>query len=238
MVGARRAFLAAVLTAVTSGVALVAPSFAPSAFASAAPSNSASTHAFILADLTLSREGERRISLSQRRAKEGERKVLHECPRAGAGSPQDEQSYALSYEAAGVLWSAAYRADAKPIAAFVRATSRLRWSNAATMHAVRRYITGLDGLSKLRKPHVCADIAAWKTSGFTRLLGTTTSFDNHLESLEATPVPSRLLLPYAGPGDRRLLALTKRIQTKLLNAETVLGSGDWYGITEGLELNP
>lgn len=229
MVGARRALLACALI----GVALAAPGCAV-----AAPSNSASTHAFILADLTLSREGERRISLSQRRAKESEHRLLRECPHAGAGSPQDEQSYALSYEAAGMLWSAAYRADARPIATFVGATSRLRWSNAATMHAVRRYITGLHGLSTLRKPHVCADIAAWKASGFTHLPAATTSFDNHLESLEATPVPSRLLLPYAGREDRRLLAVTKRIQTKLLNAETVLGSGDWYRVTEGLELNP
>lgn len=233
MIGAARALLVSTLIAVAPGLMLAA-----SSGASAASSNSASTHAFILADLTLSREGERRISLSQRRAKEGEHRVLRECPHAGAGSPQDEQSYALSYEAAGVLWSAAYGADARPIATFVRATSPLRWSNAATMHAVKRYVTGLNGLSKLRKPHVCEDIAAWKASGFTRLPAATTSFDAHLESLEATPVPSRLLLPYAGPKDRQLLALTKRIQTKLLNAETVLGSGDWYGLTEGLELNP
>lgn len=206
--------------------------------ASAAPSNSASTHLFLLADYALGQASEQRVPLAQRKAKERERRLLHECHHAAAGSPQNEQSYDLSYEAAGALWSASYRTDAAPIATFVRATRGLRWSNRATTHEVKRYVTGLSGLSRLSMPHVCADIGAWKASGFTRLPTATVSFDAHLEALEANPVPPKLLLPYAQPADRQLLARTQRIETKLLNSETVLGSGDWYGLTEGLDLTP
>jgi hypothetical protein len=209
----------------------------PTAAANASQ-NSASTHAFILANYALVHVSEGRIRLFTRRASARMHSLLHECRDAASGSPQNEEAYQLGYEAAGALWSAAYGADAGPIDVFVKAAAGLRWSNSRTQREVKRYVRGLHGLAHLRSPHVCEDIASWKASGYQTVPTVTKSFDAYVESLEATPVPARLLLPYAQPADRALLRRTQQGETKLLNAETLTGSSDWYTLTEGLGLNP
>jgi hypothetical protein len=207
------------------------------ASAVAASSNGASTHAFILANYAFVRTSDARVSVMTRKTRERMKALLKECRGAANGEPQDEQAYKLGYEAAGALWSSSYRADAGPIAKLVRATARLRWSNAKTAAEVKRYVSSLQGLAKLPLPPVCADIVSWKESGFQSLPARTLRFDAMLETLEATPVPSRLLTPYEQPGDAPLLKRTKEIETKLLNVETLTGGNDWFRLVEGLGLN-
>jgi hypothetical protein len=227
MVGGARVLLLAVLLAAA----------APGA-AAAASSNAASTHTYIVAAYAFGRASEGRMGVIRKAIQTRERALLRQCPRAAAGSPQNEESYKLSYEAAGALWAAGYGADAGPIATFVRQTRGLHWTSAKTNRAFASFVDGLHGLSKLPSPSLCKDIATWKTSGFTVVPATTVSFDKHVESLEAKPVASQLLAPYAQGADRALLAQAQRIATKLLNFETQVGGDAWYALTEGLELNP
>lgn len=208
------------------------------AAAANASQNSASTHAFIVANYALVHVSEGRIGLFTRRASARMHSLLHECRDAASGSPQNEEAYQLSYEAAGALWSVAYGADAGPIHTFVKAAAGLRWSNPRTEREVKRYVRGLHGLASLQSPHVCADIASWRASGYQTVPARTKSFDAYVESLEATPVPAHLLLPYLQPADKALLRRMQQGETKLLNAETLTGSSDWYTLTEGLGLNP
>jgi hypothetical protein len=226
MVGARVLLLAAVLVSVTPSVA------------AAASNNVASTQTLISAGYTFGRESEGRMS-AMRSATVGEkRSLLRQCPRAAAGSPQDEQSYQLSYEAAGALWAAGYGADRGPIAKFAQATRGLRWTSAKINRDFKLFVGGLQGLSTLASPHLCQDIASWKASGFARLAARTVSFDAHVEALEAKPVPTKLLAPYAQGSNRALLSQVQQIETNLLNFETQTGGDAWYALTEGLELNP
>lgn len=211
---------------------------APSA-ASAGSSNAASTHTLILAGYSFGRESEGRMSTMRKAVEAQKRSLLRQCPDAAANSPQNEESYQLSYEAAGALWSAGYGADAGPIAKFVRATRGLHWTNAKLNGAFKRFVDGLHGLSTLAMPHVCKDIASWKASGFLNVPAVTKSFDIRVEALEAKPPPPRLLQPYTQTGEERaLLTQVQRITTKLLNFETQVGGDAWYALTEGLDLNP
>lgn len=217
--------------------AVLLASFTP-ATAVAAGSDVSSTQALIAAGYTFGRESEGRIGAMRSATLAAKRTLLHQCPRAAAGSPQDEQSYQLSYEAAGALWAAGYGADRGPIAKFVQATRGLRWTSAKINRDFKLFVGGLQGLSTLATPHLCQDIASWKASGFTTLPARTVSFDAHVEKLEAKPVPTKLLAPYAQGSDRALLPQVQRIETNLLNFETQTGGDAWYALTEGLELNP
>lgn len=218
-------------------LAAVLAGFAP-ATAAAAGSDVASTHTLIAAGYTFGRESEGRMGAMRSAAQAAKRAVLKACPRAAAGSPQDEQSYQLSYEAAGALWAAGYGADRGPIVKFAQATRGLSWTSAKINRDFKLFVGGLQGLSTLATPHLCQDIASWKASGFTTLPARTVSFDAHVEKLEAKPVPAKLLAPYAQGSDRALLSQVQRIETNLLNFETQTGGDDWYEVTEGLELNP
>jgi hypothetical protein len=205
----------------------------------AASSNASSTHTVILAGYSFVRESEGRMSAIRKAVQAQKRALLHQCPDAAADSPQNEESYQLSYEAAGALWSAGYNADAGPIAKFVKATRGLHWTNAKLNSAFKRLVDGLHGLSTLSLPHVCKDIATWKASGFATVPAITKSFDVRVEALEAKPPPPRLLKPYTQTGEERaLLAQIQRGSTKLLNFETQVGGDAWYALTEGLDLNP
>lgn len=224
--GARALLIAALL------VGLV-----PSA-AHAASTDVSSTHALVTAGYAFGRESEGRMSAMRRAITASKRTLLRQCPRIATESPQDEQSYRLSYEAAGALWAAGYGADRGPIVKFARATRGLHWSSAQINRSFKAFVGGLQGLSTLVSPPVCKDIASWKASGYSTLPSDTVSFDSRLEALEAKPVPNKLLAPYAQGSDRALLTQDQRIETKLLNFETEVGGDAYYALTEGLDLNP
>jgi hypothetical protein len=218
-------------------IAVLLAAFAPGA-AQAASIDVSSTHTLITAGYTFGRESEGRMGAIRHAVLASKRALLRQCAKIAAESPQDEQSYKLSYEAAGALWAAGYGADRGPIVKFARATRGLRWTSSRTNRAFKAFIGGLEGLSTLAAPPICKDIAGWKSSGYTKLTSATVSFDSRVEALEAKPVPSRLLSPYAQGSDRALLAQDERIETKLLNFETEVGGDAYYALTEGLELNP
>lgn len=217
--------LAATLLATLPGTALAA-------------GNSSATHQYITADYAFSRASIARLGTMRRITSSAKHRLLSQCGNAAAGSPQNEQSYALSYEAAGVLWSAGYGADARPIAALARQIGALRWSNPRLTRLAHSYAASLQALAHLRPPDVCADIAAWKRSGFTQLPAHVKPFQSRVEAIEVMPVPARLLASSEQPGDAALLRHTEKLQERLLEFETFVGGNDWYDLTEGLGLNP
>lgn len=214
----------------TIGVALglsLAPAAALAAPAQATPQDVASTHAYIVANNTFARASEALAHPAQAAIARLNTKLDHECPDVGAGAPENEESEKPAYEVAGALWSVSYRADAGPIRAFVKAVRPLHWSNAKITKLAQHYASTLQGLSKLPLPDLCADVRAWRESGFKTLPASTLSFDAHTESLEGHTVPQHLLAPYEQPADRALVQQTTKIETKLEHTETVEGFNDW-----------
>jgi len=197
----------------------------------------AATHAYIQANYALARAAEAEAGGTQASVVLLKQRFGRECPNVGAGSPQNEESQKLSYEAAGALWSAGYGANAGPIRAFARKVKPLRWSNPKLTRIAQSYARSLLELATLALPDLCGDVRAWTASGFKTVPAATTSLDRRAEGIETKTIPPRLLAPYEQPADRGILARTTRLETKLLQTETVVGFSDWDLVLGTLGLN-
>jgi hypothetical protein len=203
----------------------------------ATPQDEAATHAYIVANFAFTRDSRAQAPIAQAATARLTRELAHECHDAGAGSPQNEESQKLSYEAAGAIWSTTYGADAGPIRTFVRKVAPLRWSNSRLTRAAQRYARSLHELAVLPLPNLCADVRAWSASGFQTVPAITIRFDSYVESIEGHTIAPRLLAPYERPADRGMLARTTRLETELEHIETVTGFNDWDSLLEAVGLN-
>lgn len=211
---------------VALGLSLM-PAAALAAPAQATPQDVASTHAYVVANFAFATASEALAKPAQAAIAHLNHKLHHECPDVGAGAPENEASEKPAYEVAGALWSVSYRADIRPIQAFVKAVRPLRWSNAKITRLAQHYASTLQGLSTLALPNLCGDVRAWRASGYKTLPASTLSFDAHTESLEGHTVSQRLLAPYEEREEKSIVAQTTRIETKLERTETVEGFNDW-----------
>jgi hypothetical protein len=219
----------------TTVIAVLALGLTP-ARAIATPQNSASTHTYIQANFALARAGEASVGPTEARIARLNQKLGQECPKAGAGAPENKESQKASYEVVGALWSVSYRAVAGPIRAFVRAVRPLRWSNPKLTLLARGYARSLSELATLPMPNLCGDVRTWSASGFRTIPTTTIGFDQHVEAIEGHTIPPRLLAPYEQHADRSILERTTRLETKLEHIETVAGFNDWDTLLETLGL--
>jgi hypothetical protein len=208
----------------------------PYATASAAPRDVAATHAYIQANYALARAADARIASTQASILSRTEQFGRECGKVGAGSPQNEESQKLSYEAAGALWSVSFGANAGPIRAFVRAVKPLRWSNPKLTRIAGSYARSLLGLATLPLPDLCGDVRTWSAGGFRTIPTTTLRFDGHVESIEAHTISPRLLAPYESPADRGALARTTHLESELEANEFEVGFDDWTSLLDTLGL--
>lgn len=208
------------------------------ASASARQSNAAATHAFILADEAFVKASAKKEGAMRRALKAEQRSLRRQCGDIALESPQNERSYQMSYEVAGALWSVSYGADSGPIDGLMRTVRELRWSSATLTEDARSYANSLHRLATLKMPHVCEDLETWKASGYGPVPAKTKRFDAIVEAIEVIPVPPKLLKRFGGQSDGALLRSTKRLQTRLLNFETLVGGNAWYTTVEALGLNP
>ncbi len=199
--------------------------------------DAASTHAYIVANYAFARASEARVGPAQADVVKLNKKLAHECPRAGQGSPQDEESQKPSYEVAGALWSVTYGADAGPINTFVKAVKALRWTNPKLTRIAQGYAKSLHELATLPLPDLCGNVREWSQTGFHTIPEATIRFVGYVESIEGHTIPAHLLDPYVQSGDRGILARTSSLETKLLNTETVVGYNDWDMVLATLGLN-
>lgn len=231
--GLRRSRVAMLLAALLCGAAASVPAAALGAPAS----NAASSRAYVLADHALAVESERNVPRIKRGIRSFKRRLVRECRRAAVGSPQDAQAYRLDYEIAGALWSISYGTDAGAIKRFAAAVAPLRWSNRSIGTRAEAYAQTLRELAALRLPHVCADVRAWRSSGYTKVPARTLRFDKHVEALEPYILPAGLLKRYLGPAEVGMQRTTARLENRLLETETLFGGNTWYDLLEALDLN-
>jgi hypothetical protein len=217
-------------------LALLAAAVAP-ATAVAAPRDVASTHAYIAANyafLQAARAGEHTVNANVAKLNQ---RFGAQCPKVGAGSPQNEEAQKMSYEVAGALWSTLYHTDAPAVRRFARAVESLRWSNPKLTRIAHTYITSLRELTALQVPDLCGDVRAWAADGFKTVPASTASYDRHVEAIEGKSIPPRLLAPYEQPGERTLAARATHLEVLLEHSETVVGFNDWDTLLETLGLN-
>jgi hypothetical protein len=214
----------------------LAVGFAP-APAAAAPQDVTSTNTYLTAGYAALRAAIANMHVVGANVDELNRRYAAECPKVGAGSPQNEAADPMTYEVAGALWSTAYHTDESIVRAFVRAVKPLRWSNAKITRNADSYAASLADLAALPLPDLCGDVRTWSLGGFAAIPTTTTQFDQRVESIEGHPIPLRLLAPYEGAADRALAARVARLENELDSMETMLGQEWWDMTLETLALN-
>jgi hypothetical protein len=216
--------------------ALLALGVAP-AGAIASSGDAAATHAYIEANFKLTRAAEASVAPVQAKIVAFDAQLGSECPKAGAGGPEDDESQKVSHEAVDALWSLSYGADVGSIRAFAKTVGSLHWSNPNLNRIARHYAKTLEGLAALPLPNLCANVREWKASDFRTIPAATLQLDESAESLEGHTIPPRLLAPYERPADRSIVEQTTRLETELEHTETVVGFSDWDMLLETLGLN-
>ena len=216
--------------------ALLALGVAPSGALASSP-NAAATHAYIEANYKLTRAAEASVAPVQAKVVAYDKQLGQECPKAGAGGPENAESQNVSHEAADALWSLSYGAEVAPIRAFAKTVGSLHWSNPNLTRIARHYAKTLEGLAALPLPNLCENVREWKASDFRTIPAATLQLDQRAEALEGHTIPPRLLAPYERPSDRAVVAKTTSLETKLEHTETVVGFSDWDMLLETLGLN-
>ena len=204
---------------------------------SATPGDVAATHAYITAGYALARVSVARLGQVQAKIESYNRRLEQECPRVGAGSPEDEASQPASNEAANALWSIGYGTDMTQIRAFLQTTRRLHWSNPAIGRAAVRFASDLNELATSPLPDLCADLAAWKQTGFQTFPAASAALVSRIQAIEPTAVPAALLAPYERGSDAAMLARMTHLEGEIGEFEFVHGQNDWDQLLETLGLN-
>ncbi len=216
-------------------IAAVVLGLAPAA-AIASSGDVAATHAYIQANYALARAGVARIGAAEANIQALNGKLARECPRVGAGSPENEAAQPMSYEVAVALWAVAYGTAAGPIRTFVSAVRPLRWSNRRITRIAHEYATSLHDLSTLPVPDLCTDVRSWTASGFNVIPADVAQLDRRLEAIEGESVPPKLLAPFERGSDASVAARTRSLELKLAETEFMVGQTDWIEVTQTLGL--
>jgi hypothetical protein len=203
----------------------------------ASAQNTAATHAYIRADYAFLHATNALITPAQNDVVALNQRLGQECPRVGAGSPQNAASEPMSNEVVVALWSVTFGADAGPIHTFYATVSRLHWTNSKLTGLAHAYVTSLNELASLPLPALCNDVRSWTASDFHTVPADTTAIDHQAASIEPHSVPRSALAPYELPADRPVLARATHLETKLLNIETTTGFSDWDMVLATLGLN-
>jgi hypothetical protein len=206
--------------------------------APAAGSDVSATHAYIAADLKVVQFAAKKIPHGEATLRNVLARVRRECPRAGAGSPQNPESTMMSNEVIGLMVTSAVDTDLPSIREYVRTASRLRWSRGSINRTIQGYIKNVRTLTELHPPDLCADVRSWAASGYTKLPATTVAFDARFVPawVALGEIPSSLR-PFESASDRALVRIANKRESDLTEFEAREVS-TWGQIMDALELNP
>ena len=104
--------------------------------------------------------------------------------------------------------------------------------------AIHTLASSLSGLSKVRLPDICADVRAWTASGFETVPPDALELDRQVEPLQLPEIPWNAVARDARGSDASVVKYIEQAETKLAEAEFVLGQKDWYQVLETVGLAP
>jgi len=217
-------------------VALVLLAAAPAALG--ASGDASASQAYVRANYALVAVGHARLASAEDTLQGLLKRMRSECPMVVAGSPQDEASEKLTWEIAATMRLVVFRRIAGPIGAFARTVGRLHWSDGALTRGVHDYARRLNAEATAPAPDLCADLRAWKASGYTKLPSDTLPFDNSYYPVQAIGMlPKGKLAPSLSPAERPLLQRTSQLEGQLLDFEANAVE-TWGSIMDAVALNP
>jgi hypothetical protein len=226
-----RVCVALAVLAVTGGLAV-------SAAPALASSNAATTQSYVQANYALVRIARTHLAIAEAGPLHVLAQVRSECPRAGAGSPQNPDSTQMSDEVIAAMVVSAYKPDLSAIRAFIGAAGALSWGNHGLTSAVRGYISNLKTILSLPTPNLCGDVKAWAASGYSALPASTVT-------LVAKFMPAWVALGYLPPQLAAYESASARsLARRSVPLEQTLTEGEaravehWGAIMDTLELWP
>jgi len=205
--------------------------------AAASPRDVASTHAYLVTDYAVLHATVSKWSAVEANIDKLDARFRAQCPHVGEGSPQSEEEQKLSLEVAGALWATGYHTNATVVHGFIKAVSRLTWSNPAITRAARRLTKALGEMTALAVPDLCGDVRAWAAGGYNAVPLSTDRYAKHVEAIEVKQIPHRLLSPFVQGADRSLAARDERLNTRFEELEFRHGQDQWNKLLEVLSLN-
>jgi hypothetical protein len=200
-------------------VVLIAMALAPCALASSSR-DVAATSRYLHANYALVHAAYSRIKQIESRLRGLLVQIRRECPHAGAGSPEENQSFQLSNEVIGTLALTAIHLDIPAGEAFVAAERGLSWGSASLTRAVRGYAAKVSRMISLPIPNICGDVQSWARSGFTALPSFTEPFDTAFLGSWVSPgfLPAGLRR-YESASVHRLVRSTEREEGAIVELE-------------------
>ena len=217
-------------------VAVLALALTP-ATAGAASQDVASTHTYLVASYKVLHAAVSTWSTVEASIHSLDLRFHAECPDVGAGSPQNEEDQKLSYEAAGALWATGYHTDAAIVHAYVKTVNRLTWSNPQITRDAHRLTRGLQEMTELQVPNICADVRAWGANSYGAAPANVKQYDEHVENIEIHEIPRHLLVPYVQPAEDGLRKQDEHLATRFEELEFMRGQADWIALLEVLGVN-
>jgi hypothetical protein len=217
--------------------ALACAAFAP-AGALAASSDTSTTEAYLRANYALVANGNGNIPTSEALLRRLRERLRRECGGIVMGSPPEENSNKLTWEAIGAMTIAGYQPGRRAIATFARAVAPLRWGNAALTRAVHSYARKLQTEVRTPPPDVCGDLRAWRASGYTSLPQSTLHFRTTFYTVYVGIgfLPLHLLAPSLPSSQSGLVRRTQQLELRIAEAEA--RAVETYGeIVDSLGLN-
>jgi hypothetical protein len=219
-------------------IAVLAVAFAPAtASAEATSRDVASTHTYLEASYKVLHAAVSTWSTVEASIHSLDLRFHAECPDVGAGSPQNKEDQKLSYEAAGALWATGYHTDAAIVHAYVNTVNRLTWSNPQITRDARRLTRGLQEMTELQVPNICADVRAWGANSYGAAPANVKQYDEHVENIEIHEIPRHLLVPYVQPAEDGLRKQDEHLATRFEELEFMRGQADWIALLEVLGVN-
>jgi hypothetical protein len=166
-------------------------------------------------------------------------RVRSECPSLVAGSPQNEASEKLTFELVGTMRLVALKPIGGAIAQYARAVAGLRWSNAALTHEVRSYARELLTQSRILVPDFCAELRAWKATGYATLPPHTLPFNKTYYAVYVGIglLPSKQLAPSLPSAQRGLVQRTLQFENDVIEFEAQAVE-TWGQIMDAAGLQP
>ncbi len=198
----------------------------------------AATRAYVAADYELARAGRISLSASLAAISALVRRTVGECPLAGEGAYVNHAANQVSEEVLETVEITAYQPDIGAIRAAARSFRHLRWSNGKLTHRVHAFVVKLENLAKMAPANICADVRAYAATGFTAAPETTVRFVKLFQAaeIEYEEVPVRLLAPYEGPRQVKLMRAVKRLEGEIGESEAHAVQ-QWMAIMRGLALS-
>jgi hypothetical protein len=219
-------------------MAVFAVAFAPAtATAGARSRDIASTHTYLEASYKVLHAAVSTWSTVEGSIHTLDLRFHSECPDVGAGSPQNKEDQKLSYEVAGALWATGYHTDASFVHAYVNVVNRLTWSNPQITRDAHRLTRGLEEMTELQVPNICADVRAWGANSYGPAPANVKQYDEHVEAIEIDEIPRHLLAPYVQPADNGLRKRVEHLNTRFEELEFMRGQSDWIALLEVLGVN-